>query len=390
MTVSLWNRRPTKNTLQTDVVIVGAGIAGIAAALHLQQRNIQHLVVERHQPGAGASTRNAGFLMRGAADNYAFACDTLGHDRTRLLWQWTEENLALLRAWGIDSIPSYRAIPSCLVALDDREADELTRSARLLRDDGFDTDIIRAHTDVIWQHPRTRLALINPYDATINPRHLVDALAARIDPPILSDSPVFAIDLDNPDHILAHTARATIHASRILICTNAWTAQLLPDYASRIVPNRGQMLALHAPDTPSLSYAYYLNRGGEYIRRPDASTITVGGWRRHFQDQERTLTDETADNLQQGLEQFAFEMLGARFPVTARWCGHMAFTHDGIPIVEPLPHNPRAVVCSGFTGHGMSLGARTARAAVDLVLDETPFPLAADRFSGVTHRTDPT
>lgn len=379
MTVSLWNRLERPEDIRTDTLVIGAGIVGIGCALELQRRSVDYRIIDRLHPGAGASTRNAGFLMRGAADNYAFACDTLGRERTRALWAWTEENLAILREHDIAALSTYRATPSCLLAITDNEAAELTRSAQLMREDGFRVDLLESHTDTPWRHPDARLALINPDDATINPRQLIDTLAARLTQPILTHTDAFAIDLDRADHILIHTSRARIRAQRLLLCINAWTAQLLPDYAHRIVPNRGQMLALHAPtdhpNTPALSFAYYLNRGGEYLRRPDPDTIIVGGCRRHFETEERTLADATTPALQQSLEDFAAELLAHRFPVKARWSGPMAFTADGIPIVEPLPENPNAVVCAGFTGHGMSLGIRTARAAVDLALDHTPPPL---------------
>lgn len=48
---------------EADVVIVGAGLAGSSLALHLTEARLKVAVLERHQPGWGASGRNAGHVL---------------------------------------------------------------------------------------------------------------------------------------------------------------------------------------------------------------------------------------------------------------------------------------------------------------------------------------
>ncbi len=47
----------------TDVVIVGAGLAGSSLALHLSELGVNTVVLEARQPGWGASGRNAGHVL---------------------------------------------------------------------------------------------------------------------------------------------------------------------------------------------------------------------------------------------------------------------------------------------------------------------------------------
>ncbi|MCA3575240.1 MAG: FAD-binding oxidoreductase [Aestuariivirga sp.] len=49
---------------ETDVAIVGSGITGLTAALHLARGGRQVTVFEAKEPGHGASTRNAGYVGR--------------------------------------------------------------------------------------------------------------------------------------------------------------------------------------------------------------------------------------------------------------------------------------------------------------------------------------
>jgi D-amino-acid dehydrogenase len=56
----------------TDVIILGAGIVGVGAALHLQKRGRAVTLIDRGAPGEGTSYGNAGLIQREAFLPYAF------------------------------------------------------------------------------------------------------------------------------------------------------------------------------------------------------------------------------------------------------------------------------------------------------------------------------
>ena len=107
MTISLWQRNQAHETIQCDVAIIGAGISGLSAAIEFESRGLNCVVLEADFAGSRASGRNAGYLIRGAADNYALACKDLGRDTTRFLWEWTQQNLEGLKQLGIESTPGF-------------------------------------------------------------------------------------------------------------------------------------------------------------------------------------------------------------------------------------------------------------------------------------------
>jgi D-amino-acid dehydrogenase len=61
--------------IRTDVIVLGAGIAGVSAALHLQQRGRHVALVDRRGPGEETSYGNAGLIQREGVVPYAFPRD---------------------------------------------------------------------------------------------------------------------------------------------------------------------------------------------------------------------------------------------------------------------------------------------------------------------------
>jgi glycine/D-amino acid oxidase-like deaminating enzyme len=397
MTVSLWQRQSTGMTEQCECLVIGAGICGISAALHLERRGIDTIVLERGRLAgvdSGASARNAGFLMRGAAENYASAARTWGRDRARLLWMWTEENLAGLREEGIDATPGYAARPSCLLALEEPEYQELLESVALLQADGFDVEWIDQGEDDAWRCLHPLGGLLNPGDSVCDPVQILRHFAAKLSRPVLDEHEVLDIRGHSSGLIRVQTPRATFLAPRVLVCTNAYVPLLLPSLADDVRPCRGQLMAVRRPGA-RLDYAYYANQGYEYFRQIDSETMIFGGCRRSFADTEVGYEDRPTPEVQVAIEDFASRTLGVprgNLEIIARWTGIMGFTSDGLPLVGPVDGDwpPGAVMfCGGFTGHGMSLAHRVSRSAVDEMFSGVPCPFSLSRVKRAGTRTTP-
>src|ERR1700693_1124241 len=86
------DRYPGRLPDRADVLVVGGGITGVSLMHHLGKAGIDAVLVERNHLAAGASGRNAGFLLAGVADCYAEAVRIFGRPRARDIWTMTEEN----------------------------------------------------------------------------------------------------------------------------------------------------------------------------------------------------------------------------------------------------------------------------------------------------------
>ncbi len=378
MSVSHWRRvKPPLEAPRCDTVVVGSGITGLVAAYELAQREHRVHILERHTLGWGASSRNAGFLMRGLAENYAHVTEHFGRETARLVWQWSQDNLALLHSrYEIESLGSYQQKPSAIVAMSPKEAEELRNSAQMMQIDGFECDIQTMGSDTLWWNLTPELALINPHDAAINPWELVRRMRKTLlehfpDRVTISENTEVSGFVDGA----VFSDEAMYPCERVLVCTNAWASELLPKLGALVKPNRGQMMALDAPGV-SLNASYYLNRGSEYIRQTLDGTIILGGKRTFREVDERTTSNSVTTEIQNELERYARNLLKAEFTVLARWAGTMGFSPSGLPIIAKAEEMPSNVwFCGGLTGHGMSLGARAAQSAVAAMLGEEAAPI---------------
>jgi hypothetical protein len=82
----------------------------------------------------GASGRNGGFALRGAALRYAEARERLGRDAAAELWRKTEAALDRMEPLAGDAL---RRAGSVRLAVDDSERDALAADAEALVEDGF-------------------------------------------------------------------------------------------------------------------------------------------------------------------------------------------------------------------------------------------------------------
>lgn len=402
MSVSHWRRQASEHGLiasrggalpkGVDLVVVGGGVAGVSAALEAERRGMRALVLERNHVASGASGRNAGFLMRGMAENYTVAIEQYGRARARAAWKLSEDNLKDLVALGAEELRSFQRIPSVLLALEEREEKQLRESLALLREDGFDALWVNDGADAAWTSGIALGGLVNPHDGAVNPIELLHWLSGKLREPVREGVEVASFEA-NAKSVVVRTSAGDVEAGRVLLCTNAYVGEMLPSLREMVRPRRGQMLSIRLKGSDGapwrrLDASYYLNFGHEYVRQTFDGTVVLGGFRWKQAERETGYEDYPPPDLQRelvGLAQSLFcdegESAQDAFEVLARWSGVMGFSPDGMPLVGPVREEwngaERVWFCGGFTGHGMSLGHRTATLAVGAILGEdvNPFPM---------------
>src|SRR5689334_9988426 len=172
MSVSVWQQPPGKAPQYScDVAVIGAGIIGSYTAYTLAKAGRSVAILETRFPAAGATGRNAGFSLTGAADNYATGVDRYGRERARSLWQLTYENQRNTREFVTTFKTPYLPCGSTILAIDEEESALLARAYQLMREDGFDVGF--SETDPFERGFGS--AIFQPADFGLDPVALVNA-----------------------------------------------------------------------------------------------------------------------------------------------------------------------------------------------------------------------
>ena len=197
--------------------------------------------------------------------------------------------------------------------------------------------------------------------------------------------PVHRLELAGPDRHIAHTAEGPIEARRVVVATNAFTRDLLPELRA-IAPRQSQvMVTEHAPDrmrgrfvTSDFGPAYF-NQPRSGVHKDRAPLLMGGGADRVMRNPaSRRRSRSTHDRLLRLRDAFFPELRG--HPPSAEWVGSMAFTPDQLPAIGLL--RPGLVVAMACNGYGGSYTTAAGEAAAHLALtDEMPEWIPEDVFS---------
>ncbi|MCJ1448111.1 MAG: hypothetical protein MMC23_008624 [Stictis urceolatum] len=183
---------------------------------------------------------------------------------------------------------------------------------------------------------------------------------------------------------VVHTPRGNIHAERVVLATNGYTAHLYPDLQGAIVPLRGHVAA-HRPGSKmpaqglETTYSFIYSDGYEYmIPRPIGSAyqgdIVIGGGLTKASEEGLkefgTIDDATVDTeiIQYLRQSTAIYFQGnwgeddADGRVRKEWTGIMGYSPDGFPLVGEIPNQKGLMIAASFQGHGMVLAFLTAKA----------------------------
>jgi gamma-glutamylputrescine oxidase len=373
--VSYWQQTTPAFPLATDlprsaeVVVVGGGLLGTATCYWLARAGVRAVLLERTALAFGATGRNGGFVRAGPAGSYADAITRLGHETARQVMELTLESRTLLRQVVQEEaiVCDYREPGTLRFALTEEQGAQQRREIALLQADGFSAEWLeRAQVQALLQvplGPEIRGARFRPEQGLVHSARLVYGLAraARRHGARMYQAGVSTLEREE-DHIRLQTSQGTLMAHAVIIATNAWTGQLLPELAPMIVPVLEQMLA-YEPLAPLFSMGIGADLvDGEYMQQTPSGHLLIGGCgviapNAGFGVWESLPTAPVQEAIEQVLPRL-FPSLASSLRVAQRWAGLLGYTTDQLPIVDAAPTLPGVFFVGGFSGHGMPFGMR--------------------------------
>jgi glycine/D-amino acid oxidase-like deaminating enzyme len=277
---------------EADVVIVGAGLTGLSAALVLARAGKSVVALDAGAPGIGASGRNGGMLGGGHRLSSTVLEAKFGADTARRLL--TEAHLAsaahvraMIADQGIDcdlqQTGRFRGLHD--PALYDPAAREIGRLQDLI---GLEAEVIpradqRAHVASDLYHGGARYLrhmALNPAKFTAG---LMDA-ALRTGAIVQGDTPVTAVTRQGAGWQVASPAGA-IRAGQVLMATNGYTPGFAGALRRRIIPVPSYIIATESLGADRIRALFPSNacvvesrdRHCYFRPSPDGTRIVFGG-----------------------------------------------------------------------------------------------------------------
>jgi sarcosine oxidase, subunit beta len=350
-------------TAPYDLLVVGGGIMGCAAALRAAEGGMRVVVVEQAALCSGASGVNTGTL-------------SLQIKRLQLM-PYALKGYAWWQAAG-DAVEFHR-VGGLTLAFSTQEAELLTGRMLQKRDAGAPIEIVSANA-VADREPRLSRRVVAasycPADGYANSsrtglyfRHLLTEAAVEV----REYTPATDIVPAQGSSYAVKTPAETLRARRLLLAAGGWT----PSLAARLdytPPIRVRVNTVAVTERmPCLVDAVIGHVTGLLtLKQKENGTVVIGGgWQGRGTPAEgrgEVVPDTLLINLR--LAQFVLPPLGQARIVRA-WTGFEANVPDFYPLAGAIPGADNAYILACVRG-GYTIGPYMGRLMGDLILDREP------------------
>jgi gamma-glutamylputrescine oxidase len=383
-------RDPLRGSMQADVVVLGGGIAGCSAALHLSKRGYRVALLEARAVGYGASGRSGGQIIFGLAASQKSLIAEVGRDDARHLFDLSVEALDLTRSlieeYGIDCDYHPNHIH---VAVKPRHLQELAGWNRELHEDCdypsprlLNREELKAHVC----SERYLGGLLDPRSGHLHPLKFTQGVARAAESAgakIFENSEV--LRYQDGAEVVVHTAQGSVRCAHLVLCGNVYIGAVAPALARRILGVGTYMVATEplgeeraASLLPSNAAIADINWILDYFRRSADHRLLFGGRVSYSAMQPPRL----AESMRKRMLRIFPTLAGIK--VAYAWGGYLDITMNRAPDFGRLA--PNVFYCQGFSGHGMSLTGLAGKLVAEAIAGTAE---RFDVFARIAHRDFP-
>jgi sarcosine oxidase, subunit beta len=365
-----------------DAVVIGGGLHGLSAALHLARRKQRVVVLERSWVGrhaSGATAAGVRTLMRDPAE-VPLSLEAMA------MWHGIEKLV------GDDC--GFHAHGQLRVA--EREADlpVLERRAALMRSLNY------AHEELIDRAELRRLvpalsphcvgALVSRRDGAADPHRTLEAFRRSAETAGVEIREGFGVTgIERRDQgWLVRTRDQDFAASAVVNAAGAWADRIARLVGDDIpLGTKASMMIVTERIGPLVEPVVSAVGRSLSFKQTGQGGLLIGGGLQGRPDLEAGHATPNLEVLAKGARAAAELFPCVRGVCIARiWAGLEAKTEDLLPVIGKSPNAPRFFHAFGFSGHGFQLVPAVGAAIADLVVrGETTRPIApfrAERLMG--------
>lgn len=392
---SLWtataNTEPTCPPLvgdaETEVAIIGGGVTGLSAAVHLAERGVTVTLLEAKSPGWGASGRNGGQVNPGLKEDpdaiEARFGKEMGSRIVALSGGSAQLTFDLINRLGIECAakqtgwlqPFHSDQSEGTVR---KRVEQWSRRGEPLRLMSREEATSLLGTNIY------RGAMIDERGGNLHPLNYALGLAEaarRAGANIHGHSEVTRVETVGDRHIL-HTQTGRLTARRVLIGTNGYSGPATPELARTVVPVRSIQVATEILSEdqqkqilPQGHSASDSRRLLLYFRKDQYGRFVMGG--------RGAYGAGTTQERMKALRAVSLEM----YPVLRgvewhyAWGGFVAMTQDHYPHLNRV--GPGIMSAIGYNGRGVGMATALGKVLADWASGmpeaDLPFPVSPPR-----------
>ncbi len=389
----MWSFWENKSFRKYDYIIVGAGITGLSTAASLVEKNpkAKIAVLERGFLPTGASTKNAGFACFGSLSEIASDLETMSENELTYLVTNRLQGLEKLRNRLGDKKIGYKNYGGYELILDKQipYIEQLDKVNQLLQPVFNGQNVFKTKDGLIegfgFNARHVRRIVYNRFEGQIHTGKMMKSLLNYVQKrgvTVFTGCEVIGFEdaetegknkvivkIKNPLHTEgSNFSDIELIASKLAICTNAFTKKLIPDLD--LQAGRGQVLVTKPLNNLRFKGTFHLDEGFYYFRNFGRRIILGGGRNMDFEG-ETTTKLETTELIINDLKSKLSEIIipKQKFEIETTWAGIMGFTESSktkIPLLQNYSKN--IVLGVRLGGMGVALGSKLGEEIAEMMV----------------------
>ncbi|WP_179405620.1 NAD(P)/FAD-dependent oxidoreductase [Burkholderia guangdongensis] len=390
-------QRELEGDVSADVIVVGAGFAGLNAAIALANQGARVVVIEREFAGFGASGRNAGYLAGGSGAKFDLFLDRIGREQTQKVVDYFEAGVShvesMLEEHGIDC--DYIASGLIRAGIHPMHEANIRSNIRTAAEFGIKMQFLD------WAAMRARgippAFLFGSYinrGGTLDPgKYVMGLRRAALEAGVTLYENTELLWWTAGRVVEARTPRGIARAPFMVFATNAYTPRL-GLLENKVVPMRVSAIETEPLCAEQLAQLNWPNREGivtahrkmESHRLTARNTLVITTKRVRYAFGSRT------PNIPDSAAYLALiRAFRERFPtlkdlaIRACWSGYISVAGDALPVVGATGERQNVFYTTGCSGHGVGAQSLAGRLLAERIRGDEPALLA-----GLRHQTPST
>lgn len=369
--LSYWEKNTYTNEI--NFAIIGSGIVGLNAAIHLKKKHplAKVMVFERGILPSGASSKNAGFACFGSPSELLDDIAKNGEDACFSLVEKRWKGLLKLRELIGDKNIDFQANGSFEIFKNKNDFERCESQLNYLNNHLkkiFNKNIYHSCNERIKEFGlKIPYMIENCMEGQIDTGKMISsliALASGMGIIILNNCTISNIEENGVNATLEINQQLEIKANKVIIATNGFAKQFAPELD--VEPARAQVLVTKPIENLKLKGTFHYDEGFYYFRNIHNRVLLGGGRNLDFKG-ENTSDFGLTPIIQQSLEKMLSEIILPHIPfeIEQRWSGIMGVGREKKPIVKKVSNSIVYAVRMG--GMGVAIGSLVGEEAAELI-----------------------